>query len=327
MRVSENTNFDLVRETLQRSKGRMEHLQNQSSTLRKLNSPSDDPVAAAKVLEIRTDKVNNEQYQVSAKLAEAFLSNSEQAVSELADIVVRAKEIAIQQSSSASSNDDTRVAVAEEVAQMFQQAINVANRRVGERYLFGGYKTNTPPVTEDGKYIGDNGQMTVEIGRDVFVSMNVPGNEIFNSDRKMESKGTQPEDLYEKPTRAPASADNYGDAPKKQNVNIFEEIMNLRIGLLTGDVDTIRNTLDRFDQIYSNLNATRARVGSRINGIQNISQSLDRQKITQAQLSSHLEDADMAQVVSDLAKEEAVFRSALQSSQKLIQPSLLDFLK
>ena len=103
--------------------------------------------------------------------------------------------------------------------------------------------------------------------------------------------------------------------------------MNLRIGLLTGDVDTIRNTLDRFDQIYSNLNATRARVGSRINGIQNISQSLDRQKITQAQLSSHLEDADMAQVVSDLAKEEAVFRSALQSSQKLIQPSLLDFLK
>lgn len=331
MRVSENTNFELVRETLQRSKGRMEGLQNQTATMKKLNKPSDDPISAAKILEIRTDKVNNEQFQVSAKLAEAFLSNSEQAISELADIIVRAKEIAIQQSSSASSNDETRIAVAEEVAQMYQQAINVGNRRVGEKYLFGGYKTNVPPVSMEGKYLGDSGQMTVEIGRDVFVSMNVPGNEVFNTVGKVEVRGTQPEDLYdqsgEKKVRSPASDENLNNAPRNENVNVFDELMNLRIGLLTGDTDTIRQTLDRFDQIYSRLNSTRARVGSRINGIQNISQSLDRQNITQATLSSHLEDADMARVVGDLAREETIFRSALQSSQRLIQPSLLDFLK
>ena len=55
--------------------------------------------------------------------------------------------------------------------------------------------------------------------------------------------------------------------------------------------------------------------------------STDRHNLTNAQLSSQLEDADMAQVVSDLAKDEAVFKSALSSSQKLIQPTLLDFLK
>ncbi|RYZ84193.1 MAG: hypothetical protein EOP04_18490 [Proteobacteria bacterium] len=125
-------------------------------------------------------------------------------------------------------------------------------------------------------------------------------------------------------SRAPAS---FNGNERPENVNIFEEIKNLRIGLLTGDLDTVRNTLERFDQMHSRVNAMRSKVGSRLNGLQSLTQSLERQNITNAQLSSHLEDADMAQVVSDLAKEETVFRSALQTSGKLMQPKLLDFLR
>ena len=115
--------------------------------------------------------------------------------------------------------------------------------------------------------------------------------------------------------------------PQAENVNIFDELQNLRIGLLTSDTDTIRNTLERFDQVHTRLNSMRAKIGSRINGLQSMTQSLERQDITNAQLGSHLEDADMAQVVSGLAKEETVFRTALQSSNKLLQPTLMDFLK
>src|SRR5687768_7798069 len=116
MRVTENTNFDTVRNTITRSRSRMENLQTQNATLKKLNTPSDDPVGAAKVLEIRTDKMNNDQFQTNAKLAETFLSNSELALSELSDIVMRAKEIAISQASGASSTDETRLGVAEEIS-------------------------------------------------------------------------------------------------------------------------------------------------------------------------------------------------------------------
>ena len=56
-------------------------------------------------------------------------------------------------------------------------------------------------------------------------------------------------------------------------------------------------------------------------------QSLERHNITNAELTSSIEDADMARVVSDLAKEETVFRSALQSSSKLVQPTLMEFLR
>jgi flagellar hook-associated protein 3 FlgL len=340
MRVTDNSTYGVVRDSITRSKERMENLQGQQATLKKLNTPSDDPIGAAKVLEIRTEKVNNDQYQMNSKMAETFLSNSDQAMSELADILVRAKEIAINQSSGASSNEDTRLGVSEEVTQLFQQAVSTANRRVGERFLFGGYKTQHPPVDADGRYVGDDGQMMVEVGKDVFISMNVPGIEAFNTNPKRAAPGgSQGYDGTSGVNRSPAgeayarSSDEgtegkaISDEAGPENVNVFDEIQNLRIGLLTGDLDEIRSTLERLDSIYARLTATRAKIGSRLQGLQNTTQAIERHNLVNAQLSTNLEDADMAQVVSDLAKEETVFRSALGTSHKLIQPTLLDFLK
>ena len=325
MRVTEHNNYETIRDSISRSKGRMDTLQRQSSTLKKLNTPSDDPIGSAKVLEIRTDKVNNDQFQMNSKMAETFLTNTDHALSELADIVVRAKEIAIGQSSRASSNDETRLGVAEEVTQLFKQAVATANRRIGDRYLFGGYKTNKPPVAPDGKYMGDQGEMMVEIAREVYLATNVPGSSAFNT-KAVPPDDTQVGEKGETPGqgRGPASDP---DAPQAENINVFNELQNLRISLLTGDLDGIRGTLERFDQMHGSLIASRAKVGSRLMGLQSTSQALERHNVTNAQLSSVLEDADMAQVVSDLAKEETVFRSSLASSQKLIQPTLMDFIK
>jgi flagellar hook-associated protein 3 FlgL len=338
MRVTENTNFGAVRESIRRSKERMENLQYQNATLKKLNTPSDDPVGAAKVLEVRTEKVNNDQFVSNGKLAEAFLNNTDHALSQLVDVINRAKEIAIGQSSAASSTNESRLGVAEEVTQLFNQAVAIANTRVGDRYLFAGYKTQTPPVDPNGRYTGDEGQMMVEIAKGVYLAMNVPGVEAFNThpmngSQPGESESNSPE---ESPTAGmnrklasvnAADRDALPDQSGPENVNVFNEIQDLRIGLLTGDLDTIRNTLDRFDQIHGQLVATRAKIGSRLQGLESTGQAMERHNITNAQLTSALEDADMSKVVSDLAKEETVFRSALASSQKLIQPTLMEFLK
>ncbi len=315
----------------------MENLQMQSATMKKINTPSDDPVAAAKLLEVRTDKVLNEQLGANAKLAMTYLSNSEQALGELGDIALRAKEIAIGQASAVSSSPDTRQGVAEEITQLFQQAVAIGNRRIGDRYIFGGFRTDKPPIDRDGRYHGDNGQQMVEIGKDVYVTMNLPGIEAFNSNPKNSTdlRGGYSRELGGlKNVEAQSneddldslSPDGYGRS-QQENANIFDELQTLRISLLTGDITGIQNTLERFDQLHGRLTAMRAKLGSRIQGIESASQANERHNLINAQLSSHLEDADMAQVVSDLAKEETVFRSSLQSSQKLIQPTLLDFLK
>ncbi len=328
MRVSDNTNFGVVRDSITRAKSRMENLQGETATLKKLNRPSDDPVGAAKVLEVRTDKVNNEQFQVNARLANAFLDNTDHALEDISEIVMRAKEIAIGQSSNASSTPESRYGVAEEVSQLFQRAVATGNRRIGDRYIFGGFKTTQSPVDADGNYHGDEGEMMVEIGREVFIGANLPGHEVFNTNpngsadmrRIRQEKG---DESAAGPSRRLASESQEGP----QNTNLFQQLKALRTGLLTGDMETIRGSLDAFDDLLGKVISLRSKVGSRVQSIAGNMSALERHNITNAQLTSNIEDADMTRVVSDLAKEETVFKSSLASSKHLIQPTLLDFLR
>lgn len=331
-----------------RTRSRLENLQLQNSTLKKLNKPSDDPVGSAKVLEVRTDKVNNEQFQSNAKLAQAFLENTDAALEDLGEIVMRAKEIAIGQSSSASSTPETRLGVAEEVNQLFQRAIATSNRRIGDRFIFGGFNTTTMPVDADGNYHGDSGEMMLEIGREVFIGMNIPGHQVFNTNPEYSADQRElNQRTIEQQQKMPKTEDEE-DAPKQEkvspsvrrlasegmdekstvpNVNFFDELKSLRIGLLTGDQTAIRGTLERFDDLLGKVLSTRSKIGSRIQGIQGNVNTMERHNITNAQLTSGIEDADMTQIVSDMAKEETVFKSSLASSKHLIQPTLLDFLR
>lgn len=324
MRVTENTNYGTVRDSISRSKGRMENLQLQSSTLKKVNQPSDDPIGSAKILELRTDKVTNDQFMTSSKMAEMFLNNTDHALSDLADLILRAKEIAINQSSGPSSSESTRLGVAEEVSQLYQQAISTGNRRIGDRYLFGGYKNHIPPVSPDGKYSGDDGQIMIEISKDVFVAMNVTGYDAFNTRPDLVKKEVYGPDGT--PVRAPAS-NNEPSTNSAGNVNVFGVLQDLRIALLTGNMQGIQSSLDQLDDMHTKLVSLRAKVGSRVSGIQSTNTALERHNLTNATLNSAIEDADMVQVMGDLAKEETVFRSSLQSSRRLIQPTLMDFLK
>jgi len=338
MRVTDNSNYGTVRDSISRSRSKLEQLQMENATLKKVNRPSDDPVGTAKILEMRTDKVNNDQFQTNAKLVETFLNNTDHALEDLSEIVVRAKEIAIGQASGASSTAATRVGVAEEVSQLFQRAVATANRRIGDRYLFGGFKNGASPVDAEGKYSGDRGEIMIEVGREVYMGMNIPGIEAFNTqpEQSLDYQRLQQEEEAQNPGRRLASMDesaaNVSAAegqldPATQNVNLFQELKSLRVGLLTGDLNAVRGTLERFDDLQGKILATRAKVGARVQGVQGTVSALERHNITNAMLTSSIEDADMTKVVSDMAKEETVFKSSLASSKHLIQPTLLDFLR
>lgn len=337
MRVSDNSNFSVVRDSLSRSRSKLENLQMQNSTLKKLNKPSDDPVGSGKILEMRTDKVNNDQFQSNAKFAQSFLENTDAALEDLSEVLMRAKEIAIGQSSSASSTPETRIGVAEEVNQLFQRSVSTSNRRIGDRFIFGGFQSNSNPVDADGNYRGDEGEMMLEIGREVFIGMNIPGIQVFNTNpdgsvdkvmlehRKTDHK---PDESKHEPLRTLASDRTQEQTqPQVPNVNLFDELKSLRVGLLTGDQNAIRGTLERFDELLAKVVSVRSKIGSRIQGIQGNITTMERHNVTNAQLSSTIEDADLTQVVSDMAREESIFKSSLASSKHLIQPTLLEFLR
>lgn len=343
MRVSDNTSKAAVGDALKRTRSSLERLQVQNATQKKILTPSDDPVANVKIMDIRTQATINAQFETNAALAKTRLHATDTALTDLQEIFVRAKEIAIGQSSDASANADSRQGVAQEVTAMYQALVAVANRRFGTHFLFGGFKTLTPPYSADGEYKGDTGEIPVEIQKDHFISINLPGNQVFEVRRYRADEAHKSPEALERinhdsavmGSRTPASTPADGEAksgaqqPAKpaEVINLFKELDELRVGLLTNDTITIRDTMDRFDEIIKNIVTLRSKLSSRVAGIDATVGSTQRTDLHNAELATQLEDADYAQLWSSMAKEETVLRSSLAAAQKLIQPTLLEFLR
>ncbi|QDK36590.1 flagellar hook-associated protein FlgL [Bdellovibrio sp. NC01] len=360
MRIADKMAFNQVNQNLGKNRSDMSDLQNQAATQKRINKPSDDPLSSARVLAARTEEHSNSQFIKNINNAKSFLEFSDQSLGELSDILVRAKELAVSQSNDASGNAETRNVTASEVEQIYNQSIQIGNRKLGERYVFGGFKTQTAPFNHDGDYMGDDGDIKVQTQKDAFVAMNIAGNKVFlgrglNGDgvvrpryetptNVQDLKDFQSEEIQRQqqnqeieqnylPTRGPASVSRQTTTGKSDpvtgsaGINIFETLKGLEISLRSNDKDGIQDALDTLDQAISQVVLARSEVGSRIMAVNNTMDSLQKAVVDNKTTASQLEDADAFQVISDINKTDSTLKATLETSGKLIQPSLLDFLR
>jgi len=304
MRISENTYHSRIQENIAQSKEKLGQLQLQLSNLKKFNTLSDCPSNVFKLLELKTEQFKGEQFQMNAHLAYNFLTHTDHTLASLSEILIQAKEIAISQANAPTFQLSTRSLIVEELNQLLNQALSLANIRIGDRYILGGFKTQSPPFQTDGTYCGDQGLMNLEISNGIFIIINIPGSEIFNVLNCQ--KDTENE---------------------IQKVNFFEIFEILKTAIFNGEWKVIRDCLDDLEILYHQIIATRAKIGSKLQNLNATCQTEKRQCLTQAALAASLGEADLAHVVSEIGKEEATFHSALASSKKFIQPHFIDFLK
>ncbi|MCB0384182.1 MAG: flagellar hook-associated protein FlgL [Bdellovibrionales bacterium] len=179
MRIADKMNYEQVKQNLAKNRTEMAHLQNQAATQKRVTKPSDDPVAAARVLASRVELAGTRQYLKNLDFARSFLEYTDQSLSELTDQLVRAKELALSQANDASANELSRDVVATEIEQIYNQIVQIGNRQHGDRFVFGGFKTTTTPFSHSGSYSGDMGEMMVHVDKGSFLAMNLPGAKVF----------------------------------------------------------------------------------------------------------------------------------------------------
>lgn len=360
MRIADKMAFNQVNQNLSKNRTDMADLQNQAATQKRINKPSDDPLSSARVLVARTEERGNNQFIKNINNARSFLEFSDQSLSELSEILVRAKELAVSQSNDASGNQETRMVTASEIEQIYNQAVQIGNRKLGERYVFGGYKTQNMPFDQNGEYSGDDGDIKIQIQKGSYVAMNVPGNKVFlgeglGGDGIVRSRHESPKDVKELKdfqqeeveraehnreiesnyleTRGPASqrrdhlSDKQDPVTGNVGINVFSTLKNLETSLRTNDKEGIQEALDTMDQAISQVVLARSEVGSRIMSVNSTMDSLQKAVVDNRVTASELEDADVFQVVSDINKTDSTLKATLETSGKLIQPSLLDFLR
>lgn len=360
MRIADKMAFNQVNQNLTKNRSDMADLQNQAATQKRINKPSDDPLASARVLTARTEERGNTQFIKNINNAKSFLEFSDQSLSELTEILVRAKELAVSQSNDASGNEESRMVTASEIEQIYNQSIQIGNRKLGERYIFGGQKTQTTPFNQGGEYFGNDSDMKIQTQKDAFVAMNLPGSKVFlgrglggdgivraqyETPTDVESlKDFQNQEIQRQEqnelidsnyleTRGPASErrssrlDKQDPVTGSSGVNLFSTLKNLEISMRTNDKEGIQESLDTLDQAISQVVLARSEVGSRIMAVNNTMDSLQKAVVDNKVTASQLEDADAFQVISDINKTDSTLKATLETSGKLIQPSLLDFLR
>lgn len=360
MRIADKMAFNQVNQNLSKNRSDMADLQNQAATQKRINKPSDDPLASARVLAARTEERGNSQFIKNINNARSFLEFSDQSLGELSDILVRAKELAVSQSNDASGNEESRMVTASEVEQIYNQAVQIGNRKLGERYIFGGYRTDKMPFSQAGDYRGDDGDMKIQTNKDSFVAMNIAGSKVFlgkglggdgivrasyEAPTNVEAlKQFQQEEMDRQQineeieenylnTRGPASL-GYRTISGRQDpvdgsagINVFSTLRDLEVALKTNDKQGIQESLDTLDQAISQVVLARSEVGSRVMAVNNTMDSLQKAVVDNKVTASQLEDADAFQVISDINKTDSTLKATLETSGKLIQPSLLDFLR
>jgi flagellar hook-associated protein 3 FlgL len=367
MRIADKMQFEQVKGNMGKNRSDLSNLQNQAAIQKRVTKPSDDPLAATRVLSNRADVQMNEQYTKNATLAKSFLEQADQSLGELSEVLIRAKELAIAQSNDASSNSTSRRVTATEIDQLFSQSVQIGNRKLGDRFLFAGYKTNAAPFNETGEYRGDDGEILIQVNKEAHVAMNVPGNRVFlgdgfSKDGVFKSARKAPESVDElkkqrreererleleqqRKLEQPETLDVRGPAANvvpggdevpdseiplitpSKGLSVFDVLNDLSAGLKTDHKATIQESIDRLDDVLAQVILARSQIGARVATIDNVTNALSRAVMDAKVSSSQLEDVDTVALVSDISKQQSTLQATLQTSGKLIQPSLLDFLR
>ncbi len=178
MRVTDKMNQTQLLGNIQKTRSELSELQNQATTQKRINKPSDDPTGVGIAMANRTNIKNMEQYDRNILFAKTFLETSELALSQVGDLLIRAKELAMQAASDTNSGVP-RETMATEVRQLYNSLVEAGNKRFGERYVFAGHKTTEPPFSPTGEYTGDAGQIQIQNQQGNFLPMNLTGDQVF----------------------------------------------------------------------------------------------------------------------------------------------------
>ncbi|RMG58177.1 MAG: flagellar hook-associated protein 3 [Deltaproteobacteria bacterium] len=187
MRVTMKMFYQRFLSSLNRNMGGVLKDHEQIASGKRINRPSDDPVAESRVLSYSRDVSRIEEYKRSIDTATSYLTAIDSALQEATDIVVRARELAMQGASDTVDAEGRKI-LAAEVEKLIEGAADLAGTKVGDRYVFSGFSSRSAPLDpETGEVVTDGGVVRIRISERIDVEVNVPAGEIFSLSRNFPS--------------------------------------------------------------------------------------------------------------------------------------------
>ncbi len=311
MRITNKLMAESIRENIRRAMVDLHKTQQEISTGKKVHRLSDDPIAAGRILDYNTVLGRLDQFKKNVEFGIGFSQATESALDTLTTLLNRAKELA-QSQSTQTANAQTRQVTAQEVWNIYKEIIRLGNTRFQNRYIFSGFKSDTPAFSEEPidplhpeyhpkypyivTYEGDNNAFQIHIGEEQDLQINLTGDEVFMG---------------------------IGIG----GIDIFKTIRRLALAMEDNDHVAIGERLDELTSAIDQVSLERAKVGARINRLQRTQDLLLDLSNHTTELLSTIRDVDISDAMTRLATQQTLYQASLSAGARIMGSNLLDFLR
>jgi flagellar hook-associated protein 3 FlgL len=369
MRVTNNMMSNALTRYLMRQNENLYKVQEQIATQKRINKPSDDPTGMRQVLDYRSQIATVDQYLDNIKRGTTRLELTEIVLEAVDDMVGVVKEVSQQQ---AGGTTPSRAFAADQVRDLYDQIVDLANSKSGKNYMFSGHQTATPAyghvVEMSGGTPGDlvfglaadATNVTIEVMDDSGSVINTitPGGGGTDGVNTVTWSGAIPTDgLYKFTVTASNAAGDVVDyatyngddgsvriimgentelnitadgreifSPAGQ-VDTFEVIADLIAALKNDDPTAIANIAQQLDSVLTQISEFRAASAPKMFQLENTENFWSNYKPNLEQLLSETEEVDLNEAVMKLNQLDLAYQSTIATAAKIIQPSLINFLK
>ena len=302
----------------------MSKIQSQMTSGKEISKPSDDPMKIARVMQLNTDMNSNKQYNENISDASNYLDITDKSLGYVGDVLQRIRELLVS-AGKGSYGSDEKAAIKNEINQSAGQLTQILNTNFDGKYIFGGTKGTTKPVKEitdvttknttlnynviDPAVTTDpiigmiNGKLSVEVSQGVSMEYNITAGDVLKFN---DSAG------------APGNLDN-------NLTTIFTKI--------TSDLDATSTTelsgkdLTDIQSALTNILKLRSEVGAKSNRMDSMKSKNSDEMDNMTKLLSNTEDIDITEKTMQYATMQTIYTATLQTSAKVLQLSLMDYLR
>lgn len=287
MRVTQSMISSNLLRNISNNYSELNKYMNQLQTGKKITRISEDPLVAIKGIGHRTEVSRVQQYRRNLNEVQNWFDNTDSALDKATSAMQRLRELAIQASNG--TNDDNELeSIRMEAEQLKLHLIDIVNTNVNDKYIFNGTNTDNPPFQEGAEFpTFDENPVLIPIADETTLKANINGKEVFD-------------DVF-------TAVDHFIEALEND-----------------GDLSSSISELD--NGINSIINA-RADLGARMNRLELIDNRLSEKEILATKSLSENEDVDFAEAITNLITQESIHRAALAAGSRIIQPTLIDFLR
>jgi len=295
-RVTQTMMMNGSRASLEAALGRLAKTQEQLSTGRVVNRPSDSPADATTAMRLRSELTTQRQQLRNAEDGRGWLGQVDASIQSSIDQVRRARNLALQGASAGSGSPQAREALAAEIDQLRDSLVGLANTTYLGRPVFGGITAGSAAYDAAGTYVGTPGAVTRAVADGVTVRVDADAADVFGAT----GPGT---------------------------TTVFEDLTALSAALRAGDTSAIQAGIAQTQVAMDRMTTALADVGTRAARIDRAVDVVEGVRLRTTTTLSSIENVDLPRAIVDLQLQETAYQAALAATARVMQPSLLDFLR